>query len=74
MREFIITITQQKDRIRWCVSEYFGEGETKAVCSGANLRHDMDYMVFMTNVVNSCIDRVYAVDNLSKFEIVFLRG
>ena len=74
MREFTITITDYTDRIKWSVTEYYGEGNAKTVFSGADLRNGMDYMVFMTNVVNACIDRVYAVDNLSKFEIFFIRG
>jgi len=74
MREFTIHIVQETEKIRWTVSEYYGEGDAKTVFSGTDLRNDMDYMVFLSNVVNSCIDRVYAVDNLSRFEIFFIRG
>jgi len=74
MREFRIIVVQYPEYIKWSVSEWFGGDDYKMIFSGSDCRNDMDYMVFMGNVVNSCIDRVYAVDELSKIEIDFIRG
>lgn len=74
MREFRIIIIQYPERIKWSISEWFGGDDYKMILSGADCRHGVDYMVFMSNVCNACIDRVYAIDSLSKLEFDFIRG
>ena len=74
MRNFRIMLIQNRESINWIISEWFGGEEYKEVFSGAEKRGELDYMVLLTNVVNSCIDRLYAVDPHVNIELDFRRG